>query len=398
MACLANFCIAALMGITLRFAHLLPLDFNYAFLLHAHSHTVILGWCYLAVYACCVSQFVPVEEQQKPIYNRLFWVTQFAVFGMLLSFPFQGYGLFSITFSTLHIFCSYYFCFLIYNNQKRQSDINRKLLGTALFFMLLSTLGVWCLGSLVANGSKDAFYNLAIQFFLHFQFNGWFVFAVAALFIDKIQKSGIRLCQKTFNRFYKYAVAGTVLTFALPMYWYLSVDVLLGINAAGLLFQFMALYYFVKLLMPNRLEIKCTMETSTKILYTIAAVCLIAKIVLQAFTAFSNMAISVHAIRNLTVGFIHLTMIGLVSCALLAFITQTAYFNQKNRSGILGIILFLLGFIAMEFLLFADGLGSFIGRQLLANFSVNILIASIILASGLLLILTNVFQTSEKQS
>lgn len=398
MACLANFFIAALMGIALRFAHIVPLNFNYAFLLHAHSHTVILGWCYLAVYACCVSQFLPADEQQKPIYNRLFWITQLAVFGMMLTFPFQGYGLFSITFSTLHIFCSYYFCFLLYKNQKLESEINRALLGTALFFMLLSTLGVWCLGPLVSNGSKDAYYNLAIQFFLHFQFNGWFVFAVAALFIDKIQKSGIRLCYKTFRRCYKYAVAGTVLTFALPMYWYLSVDVLIGIHTAGLLFQLMALYYFIRLLVPNRLEIKCTMETPTKILYTTAAVCLVAKILLQAFTAFDRVAITVHAIRNLTVGFIHLIMIGLVSCSLLAFVTETASFNPKKRSGILGIILFLMGFIAMEFLLFADGMGSFIGRPLLANFNVNILIASVILASGLLLVLINVLQTPKKLS
>lgn len=92
------------MGILMRLNYLIPMDFNYGFLLHAHSHTVILGWCYLAMFGFLVSNFLSKEEFRKPIYNRLFWITEVAVVGMMASFPFQGYALFSIFFSTLHIF------------------------------------------------------------------------------------------------------------------------------------------------------------------------------------------------------------------------------------------------------------------------------------------------------
>ncbi len=48
--------------------------------------------------------------------------------------------------------------------------------------MVLSTLGVWSMAPLLANGlSGTEWYYWSIQFFLHFQFNGWFWFAALAL-------------------------------------------------------------------------------------------------------------------------------------------------------------------------------------------------------------------------
>ena len=104
--CLINFLIAALLGLLLRYYFIDPIDLNYRFLIHAHSHTAMLGWIYLMLFTLIVHYFIP---DKKPVYNRLFWLTEFAVIGMLLSFPFQGYALYSIIFSTLFLFASYWF-------------------------------------------------------------------------------------------------------------------------------------------------------------------------------------------------------------------------------------------------------------------------------------------------
>ena len=111
VVCLFNFLIAALLGLALRYSFLGSIEVNYRFLTHAHSHVAMLGWVYLMLYVCIAHYFVP---EQKPIYTKLFWVTEFAVLGMVLSFPFQGYAAVSISFSTLHIFCSYYFVYLVW--------------------------------------------------------------------------------------------------------------------------------------------------------------------------------------------------------------------------------------------------------------------------------------------
>jgi len=166
IVCLVNFLIAALMGLVLRYSFIGDIGVNYRYLTHAHSHVAMLGWVYLMLYALFVHYFVP---EQKPIFVKLFWVTQIAVVGMMFSFPFQGYAAISISFSTLHIFCSYYFVHLIWKHQKIQSKVTQKLVKASLLFMVLSTIGVCCLGPALSTlGQASAFYQIAIQFFFTF--------------------------------------------------------------------------------------------------------------------------------------------------------------------------------------------------------------------------------------
>ena len=373
------------MAIGLRSAYVFPTNFNYTYLLHAHSHTVMLGWCYLAVYTFIVANFIPKKMRDKPKYNRLFWLTEVSVFGMAVTFPITGYALFSIIFSTLHILCSYYFVYNIFKDHKSKSLIETKLLHAALLFMAVSTIGVWFLGPIASTVAKDSpFYNTAIQFFLHFQFNGWFILAVFALFIHKVQRLKISLSQKTFSQFYISTLVGIVLTFALPLSWYFDGNLFRTINSIGLLFQFVGMVYFVKLLKPHFKTIFKAEKPITKFLYYFAFSCLFLKVIIQSSTVIPELAIASHGVRNFTVGFIHLAMIGIVNSFLFAFITQTTLYGIKNKLADLGIITFLLGFTAMEYLLFSEGLNLFIGNGYHTFYYSSILIATVFIGIGLL--------------
>ncbi|WP_432671638.1 hypothetical protein [Flavobacterium sp. SM2513] len=385
ITCLINFCIAILMAIGLRSAYVFPTDFNYTFLLHAHSHTVMLGWCYLAVYTFIVANFLPTEVQNNPKYNRLFWLTQISVLGMAVTFPFTGYAVFSIIFSTLHILCSYYFVYQIFKDHKSTSRIETKVLKTALIFMVISTIGVWFLGPIASTGAKDSpFYNTAIQFFLHFQFNGWFILAVVALFIHKIQRLGVSLSQKIFDRFFYSSIIGIVLTFALPLSWFFNGFLFRIINSVGLFFQLIGMFYFFQLLKPHFKTIFSAEKPITKLLFGFAFFCLLLKISIQSSTVIAELAIASHEIRNFTVGFIHLAMIGIVNSFLFAFITQTKFYGNKNKLGNLGIIIFLLGFTVMETLLFNEGFRIFIGKGFQQSYFINILVVTIFIGIGLM--------------
>ena len=126
LVCLINFFIAASMGLLLRLMYVVPMpELNYQFLLHGHSHIAMLGWVYMMLYGLIYTYFVPIKSKEKPIYNRLFWITEVAVVGMMLYFPVEGYALFSITFSTLHILCSYYFCRLVWKDAEPRSQGKR---------------------------------------------------------------------------------------------------------------------------------------------------------------------------------------------------------------------------------------------------------------------------------
>ena len=130
----SNFFIASLMGLLLRWMYVSPITgVNFQFLMHGHSHVAMLGWVYMMLYCLIFHFFVPKEKQQKPIYNQLFWTTELAVVGMMIDFPAQGYAFVSILFSTLHIFCSYYFCYLIIKNPK-QTQMHQKNIILPAFF------------------------------------------------------------------------------------------------------------------------------------------------------------------------------------------------------------------------------------------------------------------------
>src|SRR5690606_14815515 len=151
-------------------------------------------------------------------------------------------------FSTLHIICSYWFIRLIWKHHKIQSKPVQLLLKASLIFMFISTIGIWCLGPAAAKlGIASAFFQTAIQFFLHFQFNGWFMLAVLAVFLHQfnIKNAGL------FKRFFTTLVASCVLTFALPVSWYAFHPSLLWINGLGALLQLLSGYYFILLLRPH---------------------------------------------------------------------------------------------------------------------------------------------------
>ena len=105
-------------------------------LVHAHSHVAMLGWLYAALYVLIVVFFLPKERQSDKKYNVLYWLTQTSVLGMLVSFPIQGYAAFSISFTVLHVFLSYYFIYSVWkdtrNSERLKDSISFRFLKTGI--------------------------------------------------------------------------------------------------------------------------------------------------------------------------------------------------------------------------------------------------------------------------
>ena len=369
-----------MMGLALRYSFLGNIGINYRFLTHAHSHVAMLGWVYLMLFVLIVHYFVP---NKKPIYNRLFWMTQLAVVGMMVSFPVQGYAAISISFSTLHILCSYYFAYLIWKHHKTQSLATSRLLRASLLFMLLSTLGVWCLGPAVSMlGQASAFYQIAIQFFLHFQFNGWFLLAVIAIFFHLLQMDD----SKQFRLFFKLLISSTILTLALPIQWFAPHNLLVYMNGFGVLLQLAALYFFLKLIKSKFPMVARQQSKLVIYLYSFAMLCLILKIGIQLCSLFPEFSQVVYMHRNFVIGFIHLLMLGVISGFLLAFVLQIGSVKQTIDLYI-GIFSFIIGFALTEVLLLIQGIKFYNGSGMLTNYYLFLFIFSILLPLGLAFLL-----------
>lgn len=383
--CLVNFLIAALMGLALRFSSIESIGINYRFLTHAHSHVAMLGWVYLMIFALFVHYFVPNKPK---IFNRLFWLTEFAVIGMMLSFPFQGYAAISISSSTLHIFCSYYFVYLIWKHHKTNSTVSQKLVKTSLIFMLISTIGVWCLGPAVSTiGQSSAFYQIAIQFFLHFQFNGWFLIAVLAVFFHllKIENS------KVFNQFFWLLICSTLLTLALPIQWFAPHKSLLWINSFGVIIQILALYKCFQLIKPKLHSLVNYKNKLVLYMYTFALLCFILKVTFQSLSVLPEFAQIVYNYKNFVIGFIHLLMLGVISGFLFAFILKSDLV-MYSKSLNFGIYSFILGFLLTELLLLIQGAMFYYGNGMLPYYYLLLFIFSILLPLGIYILLFNIIK------
>ena len=397
IVCLINFLVAATMGLMLRYVFALPLhDFvkpiplQFRNLMHAHSHGAMLGWVYLMLYVLIVHHFIP---DKKRIYNRLFWITEIAVIGMLISFPFQGYAAISISFSTLHIICSYLFIRLIWKNHKIESKPIQLLLKASLVFMFVSTIGIWCLGPAAAIlGIESAFFQIAIQFFLHFQFNGWFLFAVLAVFLPGFFIENT----KRFQVFFKTLIGGTILTFALPVSWFAYHSILPWINGVGVLLQLVAGYYFILLLRPHWTKFWQKTLPLSKWMYGLALLSFVLKIALQTSSIIPEVSMMANQYHNFVIGFIHLMMLGVITGFLFAFLLESSLISIKSKSLNLGIYSFIIGFIATEFILLLQGLFYYFALGMIPNYYMLLFFFSILLPLGILFILVNLLNHETK--
>lgn len=313
-----NFLIAAVIGALLRFAFVVELPWmDYRHWLHAHSHVAMLGWVYLALFAFLVPAFLSESQAGKPIYQRLFWLTQLSVLGMLFSFPVQGYGPVSITFSTMHMLLAYVFGYRFWKDSRKQpGKISTAMVHLSLGFMVFSSLGLWAMGPVMAFGLRGTpWYYLAVQFFLHFQFYGWFGLAVFGLFFRWMENRGIQLPERHSNLFFFLLAVSVLLTFALPVTWAFPQNLFFIINSAGVLLQLAAFIVFIRLLWPYRQQLLDLIPRRPLRLFGFAFGAWALKVLIQSSTVIPVMSTVGYTIRNFTVGFIHLFLLGAVSAS-----------------------------------------------------------------------------------
>jgi hypothetical protein len=81
----------------------------------------------------------------------------------------------------------------------------------------------------------------------------------------------------------------------------------------------------------------------------------IMKIVMQTLVIYPDAAVSATTIRPLMMGFIHLTVLGFVSALLIAFFSTLGFFREGSNVFLMGLTIFIAGFVLTEIMLFSQG-------------------------------------------
>lgn len=350
------FLVAAILGMLLRSHPIFAFDFNYRFVVHAHSHIALLGWVYVALTTLLHYCFVEKDAINRR-YKRIFWCTQGTLIGMLLTFPFQGYALFSIIFSTLFLIVSYVYVYHFWKNIDPKYKYSKGLqcVKMALIYMVISSLGPWALGAIMNTlGAQSIWYRLAIYFYLHFQYNGWMILALVGLFFYVWEQRGLEIHQKTFARFFLSLNLGIVFSFFLSTLWTnpaSSLYVMAGLGAVAQCYAFVLLWGMFK----N----KITKLSFSKVQYSLFITVLVLiwiKIVLQLLSVlpyFANMAVNY---IDFTIGYLHLTFLGVVSIGLFLFMDYFKLFLISKKS----YLWYFLGFLITEALIFYRGMAAWL--------------------------------------
>ena len=354
---LINFFIAAVMGAILRYAFVEEISWlKFRYFLHGHSHVAMLGWLYLGLYALLVHSFLPEVRQHSPFYRNNFIVAQASVVGMLIAFPIQGYGAWSIVFSTLHGLASYFFAYRFWKDMIKDGKASSRFVRTALLFMIFSTLALWAMPPIMLGGLQGkAIYYMTVQFYLHFQFNGWFIFAVLALFFKLLENHGISVATRPIFRFFWLLTVATLFTYALAVAWAEPLPAVFAINSLGVGLQLAALAFFAAIVMRSHQKIQEQLSGWGLLLIKIAFACFALTVLVQTAVIIPYIATVAYTIRNFVIGFIHLILLGIITQFVLGYGILNNLLSIRSSFTRMGLLLLLAGFFGSELLLFLQG-------------------------------------------
>ncbi|NOQ70700.1 MAG: hypothetical protein GQ574_01790 [Crocinitomix sp.] len=386
--------LVALIGTLVRSVTFIPIPFEYINLVHAHSHTAFQGWVYLIMLLLLTKTFLTENQIVKGRYPLQFRLTIFVVIGVLVSFSLQGYGLYSIIFSTLFQLLTYWFTFCFFKDVKKvrattPNSISIRFVKTGLWLGLLSSILPYAIGIASAKGLNGTeTYNSLIYSFLHLQYNGWFLFVVLGLFFNLLDRNGIPYVEKFGTRFYWLFTIVVVPAISLSL---LGMEFSSGIRSiayVSAVIMGIALIYFIRTI-PIKLTTYIASKSSWfKLFFFTFLVSFVLKIILQCISVFPFFETYAFYNKPIIISYLHLSLIGSISFLFLALLIEKKWLVLNGLVKI-GSSLLLLGFAVTEVLLALTGLGLFHSQTLL-------IMGSAAMTLGVLLLIVSGIQKKPK--
>jgi len=383
-----NLLLVAALGLILRYKIAFSLPFlDQKYILHSHSHFAFSGWITQTLMILMILYLSTTLG--KAINNRYKWLlfsNLISSYGMMISFIMQGYGLYSISFSTLNIFVFYSFALYFWQDLNKLIEKSTSILWfkAALIFGVISSFGAFNLAYMMANKmTNQDWYLSSIYFFLHFQYNGWFLFAGMGLLNDKLEIiTGER--QKLYRAFQLFCFA-CIPAYFLSILWMDFISNFYILLIAAVIAQLVGWIIILKVYKKGESLINQKITYYGKTLLYLSALAFTIKLILQSGSIHPELSHLSYGFRPIIIGYLHLVLLGVTSIFLLGYIISFELISI-NKLLITGIFIFVFGVIINELLLMIQGVSAlsytaipFINEMLLG--------AAIILFSGILMML-----------
>ena len=375
------FIISALYGLTLRLYKVVDfIPASYKSIVQAHSHVTFLGWGFLAVISLIGFVYYPKYLANSRYLKNLFRLMALMLFGMLISFPIQGYKLFSILFLSVFLITSYFYLFAILKQLKSDKKQSTRFIKTGIYYYYLSSLAIWTVAFVTVKFGKIDLYFNAVYFYLHFLYNGFFVFVLFGLWINYIEKKQLQIKENHIKFFYLFTHIACIPAYALSLLWtdVPTITYFIGGIASGL--QLISLYY----LYPIYISFYKSLQSKRiKWISIVVIISYFLKVSLQFLSSFPSIVEKAVALKSFfIIGYLHLFTLGFMSM----FIFLLLSIFPKIKLNKIGLFIFVLGVLLSETILFSNGLLVLFFKNGMIQIDWLLLYSSALMPIGLLIL------------
>ena len=392
---LFNLVVLAFLGLVLRYKIIFNLSFvEQKNVLHAHSHFAFNGWISFLLQALILHQFTTGYANEPRFWNRFFVASTIVNYAIIISFAWVGYAGISIILSTAALWLSYIFVYKIYKilPATKERKVSVSFLKGSLFFLVLSSAGPYALAIIIAIKSPHQYwYHNALYFFLHFQYNGWFTFAVLSFLFQKIESS-YSIQNKKGNIFFWLLAITCIPSFLFTTLWHVRPPGVTAIIIISAVIQTVSLYFLIKILRDSKPGIFKNLSPVTKWLYTIALCAFALKIILQLFSIYPSIAQLAFGFRPVIIGYLHLIFLVFVSLYLLGLLAEKNIIPVGTRLAKWALLIFSGAVITNEILLGIQGFAS-ITFHYFPSLNYLLFINTVLLLAGAILIYISSLKT-----
>jgi len=394
---IALFLLSALIGLLIRWNFTFPIkEFAYKNFLQAHSHVAFLGWGYVASLAILIKVFLFDEGQKLKVYKITIGIIIITLSLMLISFPLVGYKTLSIVLLSLFGIISYVVSYKLLKDIKGKT-IAIKMIHFGIYYYLLSSLATWFLAYVIVTQGKTVLYYNTIYFYLHYLYNGYFVFVLFGLLFKIFENQRIEISTKHQKFFFIFLNIACIPAYSLSILWSKVPIVFNLIGFIAAILQLISLVFLIKII-KNVLK-KLKWNVISKLLLKFVAVFYSLKISLQIISSIPFIVTKSLALKHyFIIGYLHLFTLGFMSVFLFLLLIQVKKLTIKSLSSKIGILTFLVGIIGTEFLLFLQGFLILIGKGLLKYYNFELFIFSFLLVLGIGLIIPSQFFKKELET
>ncbi len=378
------FLVSAFYGLLMRIHKIYPIpEFKYAHFIQAHSHVTFLGWGFLGIISLIMYAFLDHKGIRNRSYRIFYYTMVYSLLGLLVSFPIQGYKLFSIAFLTVFLLSSYVFLGIIWRDLRTDTLMSTRFIKTGIVYYYVSSLAIWAVAIITVNYGKTDLYRNAIYFYLHFLYNGFFVFSLFGLLIRYIENQKIVIKQISISLFYILTNLAVIPAYALSLLWNDVSVYIVSIGFIAVLLQIGSLYF----LRPIHKVISVAFQSKKNLHFLVSLVFIsyYTKIILQFLSAFPKITqLAVMYKPFFVIGYIHLFTLGFMSVFML--VLYQIYSGRLLAK--VGQIIFVIGIISSELLLFSQGLCYYVMAYNIPHFNLILLLVSSFMPLGLIGIIT----------